>query len=217
MKHIKAIFIKFVFVIASLIVVLGFIYRVSFDDIFMIGLLLTVALYVIGDLVILSRFGNLLATLADFAFAFLGVWFFGNMWIEENISLVTASFLSACLIALVEAFFHTYMEGEFFDGDQDEEKKSMKFTQGAFQSEFGEETFPEIRNPDLEGDAIPDNALLDSGVSYARYPNDNSDHYTNVANSTPLAKVMQFNTGLANSTDPDTEGDSVVDRNDEEK
>ncbi len=204
MEHTKALLYKFILILASLLVVFGFIYGVSFGDILLMSIILTIVLYILGDLVILPRFGNLTATLGDFGISYLGLWFLGNMYVEEDIRLSVASFLSACLITIGEAFFHMYLDRNVFGDDNEEQNNDSKaLNVGAFQSEMAEESYPDIPD-DFAVEKHPSgSASLEPNISYERYPNDNSDEEVNVANNTPLAKVTQFNTGLANNSDPE--------------
>jgi hypothetical protein len=109
MKHVKALIIKFLMITIMLFLVLGLFYGVDFGDIITISIVLTVGAYIIGDLFILPRFRNVIATLADFGLAFIGVWVLGDILIEENIPLTTAALLSAVLIGVGEWFFHKYV------------------------------------------------------------------------------------------------------------
>lgn len=104
MEHLRSLVIKFVMITAMLAVVFGFLYGVSFGDILTISFILTITAYLVGDLLILPRFGNTAATIADFGLAYLGAWMIGAMIIEEPIRMGTASFLSAVLIAIGKSF-----------------------------------------------------------------------------------------------------------------
>ena len=109
MKHTRALLIKFVMITVVLLVTLGFLYGVDFGDILTISLILTIAAYLIGDMVILPQFGNTAATIADFGLAYLGTWLVGAMIIEQPIRLGVASFITALIIAIGEAFYHRYL------------------------------------------------------------------------------------------------------------
>src|SRR5690625_6837107 len=66
----KAFRIIWVMVTAILLFFLGFFFGVSFMNIFTIGLLVTGISYLVGDLLILSRAENWVATIADFVLTF---------------------------------------------------------------------------------------------------------------------------------------------------
>ncbi|WP_408009828.1 YndM family protein [Pseudalkalibacillus sp. A8] len=144
MKHIRALLVKFVMVTAVLWVVLGLFYGVNFGDIFAISLFLTIAAYLIGDLVILPRFGNAMATLVDFGLAYLGVWMIGGGFIEENIPLGLASLYAAIGITIGEWFFHSYMQNQILPDDDNERNRYAR--QDDFATEFSEEPNPDLNN-----------------------------------------------------------------------
>ncbi|WP_221567922.1 YndM family protein [Alkalihalobacillus sp. TS-13] len=144
MKHVKALLIKFVMVTAVLWVVLGLFYGVSFNDILGISTFLTLAAYIIGDLWILPRFGNAVATIADFGLAYLGVWLLGGGYIEENIPLGLASLYAAIGITIGEYFFHRYMENEILPDQGQPENEPVR--QNNYVTEFSEEPNPDLNN-----------------------------------------------------------------------
>jgi hypothetical protein len=74
MKHVKALAIKFVSSLVLLSLILGLLFDMAFSNIFLITLLLGVAAYLIGDLLILPRTNNTVASIADFGLAFLIIW-----------------------------------------------------------------------------------------------------------------------------------------------
>ena len=78
MKHIKPLAIKFISSLVLLSVILGLFFDMSFGNIFLITLVLGVVSYVIGDLFILRRTNNIIATLADLGLAFLVIRFMSD-------------------------------------------------------------------------------------------------------------------------------------------
>ncbi len=73
---------------------------------------MTGAAYLIGDLFILPKYGNMIATMADFGLSFFGTWLltslFTNLDATRNIGF--SSFLAALIIGGIEVFFHIYMQ-----------------------------------------------------------------------------------------------------------
>jgi len=134
MKHVRALIIKFLMVTLMLFIVLGLFYGVDFGEILTISLILTVGAYLIGDLFILPRFGNVAATVADFGLAFLGIWIIGDAIIDENIPLTTAALFSSVLIGIGEWFFHKYVINII-----KEPSTNNKFSTNQLQTEFGSE------------------------------------------------------------------------------
>lgn len=140
MEHLRSLVIKFVMMTAMLAVVFGFLYGVSFGDILTISFILTITAYLVGDLLILPRFGNTAATIADFGLAYLGAWMIGAMIIEEPIRLGTASFLSAALIAIGEVFFHRYVVNNVInDKDTTQNRATNSQARPSYQTEMAEE------------------------------------------------------------------------------
>ncbi len=152
MEHLRAILIKFVLVTAMLSIVLGFLYGVSFGDILTISIVLTIAAYLLGDMLVLPRSGNTMATLADFGLAYAITWLVGAAVIEEPIRLGVASFLSAVLISIGEVFFHRYLENNIIDDN--ERMETRKELRPSYQTEMAEESFPELREDRNTGEAI---------------------------------------------------------------
>ncbi|MCU9613573.1 YndM family protein [Caldibacillus lycopersici] len=146
MKHLRALLYKFVMILAVLSIILGFVYGVSFGEILTISLILTIAAYVIGDLFVLPKAGNLTATIADFGLAFFGIWLLGSMFIDETIRLGVASFLSAVLITVGEIFFHAYLVRSVLNEPKDRKPSVNYRTKAtpAYQTEMAEETYPEV-------------------------------------------------------------------------
>ena len=53
-------------------------YDMSFGNVLSISVVLTLAAYLIGDMLILRRTNNTMATIADFGIAFLVIWLMGD-------------------------------------------------------------------------------------------------------------------------------------------
>ncbi len=112
MKHIVALLIKYTAVTAVLLVILGIFQGISIPRVLLISLFMTGAAYLIGDLFILPKYGNMIATMADFGLSFFGTWLltslFTNLDATRNIGF--SSFLAALIIGGIEVFFHIYMQ-----------------------------------------------------------------------------------------------------------
>ncbi|KMY55349.1 hypothetical protein AC623_16565 [Bacillus sp. FJAT-27231] len=137
MEHVKALLIKFVMVTAAVWVILGLFYGVDLGEILTISTLLTIAAYIIGDLFVLPRYGNMTAAVVDFGLAYIGIWMIGSVVINENISLGWASFSTALVIASAEVLFHFYMMRRVLTQDQN---RSQIQQNPAFATEMAEET-----------------------------------------------------------------------------
>ncbi|HDR4910121.1 YndM family protein [Bacillus cereus] len=112
MKHIVALLIKYTVITAVLLIMLSIFQGISIPRVLLISLFLTGAAYLIGDLFILPKYGNMIATMADFGLSFFGTWLltslFTNLDATRNIGL--SSFIAALIIGGTEVFFHIYMK-----------------------------------------------------------------------------------------------------------
>ena len=118
MKHIKAFAIKFISTLVLLYVILGMFYDMSFGNVFLITLVLGAVAYIFGDMLILSKTNNTIATLADFGLAFLLIWLMGES-LTFGDSLIVPALLSAAGLALFEIFFHKYLANNVFISRED--------------------------------------------------------------------------------------------------
>ncbi len=148
LEHVKALIIKFIMVTAILWVILGLFYGVDFGEIITISVILTPIAYVVGDLLILRYFNNMIATIADFGLSFLTIWFIGLAVINEPISIVGASLISALAIGVGEWFYHYYVNNQVFKGEDVD--KNTTLSDQNFATEFAEET--DIQSKDSQQD-----------------------------------------------------------------
>lgn len=82
LKRLTALVLKFGATLIALFIVLGLIYGMSFQSIVLLTAVIGVVSYIIGDLLILPRSNNIVATATDFGLAFLLIWSivsFGNV------------------------------------------------------------------------------------------------------------------------------------------
>lgn len=146
MKYITALLIKFILTTGVLWVILGAVFEVSFADILITSLVLTGASFIIGDLYILPKIGNVGAAMVDFILALTGVWALGSFLFEGPIQLVPASLLSAIGIALGEILVHWYMKKQFMTG----QATMPGYYDRNLQTEFGDELEPDTRKRDRD-------------------------------------------------------------------
>lgn len=143
MKHFKAIAIKFIASLIVLYIILGLIFNMSFTNVFFISLVLAVVSYLVGDIGILPRTNNTVATLADFGLALMVIWFLSSaLTYNGNTYLFFISFISALGIAVFEFFFHKYLSSDSFRNEPDNILPNDTFSN--FQTEVSEEITPEI-------------------------------------------------------------------------
>ncbi len=118
MKHTYALFIKFLLTGITLYLILGLFYRVSYANILLTTVVLTVAGYLV-DVFLMPRIGNLFATLSDLLLSFSIIWLIGTYFFDTDIGtyyfkrdempLFGASTVAAIAITVVEWFFHRYL------------------------------------------------------------------------------------------------------------
>jgi uncharacterized BrkB/YihY/UPF0761 family membrane protein len=141
MSHLKAIVIKFIATFALLYIILGIVYDVQFENILLISLVLGVISYIVGDLVILPRTNNMVATLADFGLAFLVIWLMLANISNDGPDIFWASLFSAVGVALFEYFFHKYVATIV---ENKQANKGRRNDALQYQTEASEEVTPRI-------------------------------------------------------------------------
>ncbi|KYD05698.1 DUF2512 family protein [Bacillus atrophaeus] len=111
MVHVKALAIKGIMTIIVLYLVLGLGFNFTFGDTLLMTIVLGVVSYLLGDLYVLPKWNNMIATVADFGLAFLVVWLMGmplSMGLSPGM-LALAALIAAIVMAIGEYFFHFYM------------------------------------------------------------------------------------------------------------
>lgn len=141
MEHVKALGIKFIVISIVLFSILSSFYTATLGNILVISLLVTGVAYVVGDLFILPRLGNLIATIADLGLAFIAVWMLSELFFVADYGIVTASLFSALLIACSEAIFHLYMNRKVLQSEEEIFVKNRNTNVGNLQTEFAEEEY----------------------------------------------------------------------------
>lgn len=114
MRHLFSVVMKFVLTTFLLFIVLGGFYDASFADIVLVSFMLS-ALGYIGDVFILPRVGNTVATIGDFGLAFIVLWFMGYYLFDWDVPILSSALIGSTLIAAGEWFFHKHMKNTFMD------------------------------------------------------------------------------------------------------
>jgi membrane protein implicated in regulation of membrane protease activity len=138
MDHIKALAIKFISSFVLLYIILGLFYDMSFGNVLLVTLVLGAASYIIGDMFILPRTNNAIATFADFGLAFMIIWLMGANLTNGN-NLLTVSFISAAGVALFEYLFHKYISNRTITKTENENNRTGDLR---YQTEASEELTP---------------------------------------------------------------------------
>ncbi len=156
MKYAVPLFLKF-FMILFVLGVILWMFDMSFMNILFLSILVTV-ISLIGDMVILPRYGNVIATIVDFSVVFFVV-LFGSAFLLGGVDQIGwAAFTPAVLIALGEAFFHKFLRKylfedaypsidatyDQFDGTEQFDRAELEHLRTEFSNEF------DIGNPEGE-------------------------------------------------------------------
>ncbi|MEN2466340.1 YndM family protein [Ornithinibacillus sp. FSL M8-0202] len=135
--NLKALGIKFIINMIIVFSIFGIFYDASLVNLFIISVLTTAVAYVVGDLYILRRFGNVVASISDFFLAFVTLAMLGIIFIQTDMPIVLASLFAAFFFAITEPFLHAYMQEKGPD-----EKSTRPLTRGRYQTEIAEESTP---------------------------------------------------------------------------
>lgn len=108
MRHIGAFLLKFVVIAVVLELVLWNLTALSFGNILSIALTVSILAYLIGDLGILPRSNNTVATLADGALALVTILMFNLVFPIADTSFLDA-LIASVGIAAAEWLFHKFM------------------------------------------------------------------------------------------------------------
>jgi hypothetical protein len=141
MKHVIAFAIKFVVSLVLLYLILGGIRDITFGDVFLITAVLGVLAYVIGDLFILPRTNNTIATIADFGLALVVIWFMVNMMTYADTGFFGRSLMAAIGVAIFEMFFHRYLSKNIIQENDSNGRKRHGNLE--YQTEYAEEIHPD--------------------------------------------------------------------------
>jgi len=139
MKHFYAIIIKFLACLVLLSVVLGLFFGMAFGAVFLISLALGITSYIIGDLLILPKTSNIIATIVDFAMALGIIWLLSySLYFADNLFFM--SLIAAAGTAVFEYFFHKYVKNNVINDN--EQRAGYRTGQLQYQTEASEELTP---------------------------------------------------------------------------
>ncbi len=111
MDHLKALLIKAGMTFVALWLVLNLGFNVSFMNIVWITLILGAVSYVMGDLYIYPKKGNMLATMSDLAMTFVVIWLLVMTFSGMSVGIsALAAVIAAVVISLGEYAFHFYIK-----------------------------------------------------------------------------------------------------------
>lgn len=135
MRHLYAIGIKFIIVGTVVLSIYGIFSNASLAILILMGVVVTLASYIIGDLFILPQLGNVFATVIDFGIYFLAVWTLSGLLIGIEVGLTLATLAASYFLTLAEPLFHAYVIERVLDLER--ERTVIPIEQ--FQTEAAEE------------------------------------------------------------------------------
>ncbi|WCK56194.1 DUF2512 family protein [Aneurinibacillus sp. Ricciae_BoGa-3] len=110
MRHVTALLLKYILVTAILYVIQMLLFRENVWNIIVLGFVVTIVSYIVGDLGILPMSGNITASIADFALSYLTIWL-TERYVFANYATPASVFLvSSLILAAGEWYFHGYMQ-----------------------------------------------------------------------------------------------------------
>ncbi|SDN99935.1 YndM family protein [Halobacillus aidingensis] len=137
MTHVKLLALKFVFTLGILFIILGLGFDVSFGNVFLISLVVS-ALGYLGDVTILKKSNNTMATAGDFVLSFAVIYFMTDA-LTVGDDVFEATLISAVSLAIFEYFFHQSVARSL---DQEKKENHEVRSTGQLQTEASEELFP---------------------------------------------------------------------------
>ncbi|MBY7142645.1 YndM family protein [Virgibacillus sp. NKC19-3] len=138
MKHVTALGIKFLITATVIYSLLSIFDVASISEMFLVSLFITGGMYIIGDLILLPRFGNAIASMADFGLATIVVWLLSLVFIGPDFPVFTVSLFAGFFIAACEAVFHIYMQEKVLPSTTTE-PAAFNASPAQMQVEFSEE------------------------------------------------------------------------------
>lgn len=135
MTHLKVLGIKFIVMTITVLSLFSIFNYAVIGNMILIGLITTVVTYLLGDMIILRRFGNVAASIADFGLAFLSYWLLARYFIGASEAVMVTALAAAFFTACVEPFIHEYIATRLFSEEVSQPRQVMN----QLQTEFAEE------------------------------------------------------------------------------
>lgn len=145
MKYIWSFIIKLIATFALLFFILNMGFGISFQTVVFISLIMSVTGYLLGDLFILSKTNNTLATLADFTLAFALIWITLDMFTDNPGAIFWGTVFAVSGLTMFEYFYHKIVAISVLKKHQIHEVKEPVINPAySLQTEASEELDPEI-------------------------------------------------------------------------
>lgn len=118
MRHLVALIIKYVFLLAINAIVLTSVTDATFGQAAVVALVMTVLLYLLGDLFVLPTMGNMSAVIGDAGLALVIAWLAPAYTMISSVTFGQALVI-AILVGVAEHFFHGYLRQTVLAGGAD--------------------------------------------------------------------------------------------------
>ncbi|AZV47584.1 YndM family protein [Bacillus halotolerans] len=145
MKHIIALASKTALTLALLYVILDRVYHASFLSVLFIAFFLSFVTYLSGDILILPRTSNMIASLADFGLSLVILWVFLETQTRNGFSPFAAALIASVCLTVFEYFFHRYLLKNVLD-ETFRNELTVKDNTLQYQTEASDELFPEAND-----------------------------------------------------------------------
>lgn len=143
MKYFLSLLIKFIATFALLFFILSMGFGVTFQTVVFITFILSVVAYGLGDLFILSKTNNTVATLADFTLAFAVIWITLDLFTDNPGSIFWGTVFAVTGLTMFEYFYHKYIAISVLNKHERHEPKDPAINQPySLQTEVSEELTP---------------------------------------------------------------------------
>jgi hypothetical protein len=139
MRQITILLIKFVTCLIAFGLGLDLFFDATFVDILTFSLFVTIASYVLGELIILPQLGKRAAAVTDFLLTYLSVWIFGSILLDNYLQIGWGSIISATIVTVAEVFVHLFLQDRITVGQTTERRSTGMNPTLAFGTEFAEE------------------------------------------------------------------------------
>jgi Protein of unknown function (DUF2512) len=151
MRHLTVLIIKFIACTIAFAIGLDLFFDANIVDVLSFSLTVTVASYLLGELIVLKHFNSTAATIADFLLAYMSVWIFGSIVLNDYMQIAWGSIISAVIITGAEVLVHRYLTSNDSAYQSNRDQAVGLNPRMAYITEFAEdEELPDKKNDPKE-------------------------------------------------------------------
>jgi hypothetical protein len=164
MKTTIALIIKFIVTMAAAWIAFMMFGQVAFWTVAVIALAGTILNYLIGDLLVLPRFGNVIASILDGILGGAIAWMI-LAYTPVTYTYMTSIYIFAVIVAVAEFFFHMYLLSSRIVEKKKSDADFYKRSKVSYNTETGSELYPyNSRNRDNSG-SLGTSGTVNSGYN----------------------------------------------------